>query len=539
MMHALLNSLAIWHNPVFHRFRRSQLRFRSSLFWLLATLIITTFVIALTHIVQTSGYVALPVEQAARNQWLPLLIIQGLILLIKGTGKTSAGLIQDKIEQTLDYQRLTPVKPLRNIVGYLFGLPILEYAMFALTLPHLAFVVIVGNIPLTSVLSVYVAFFTCAIFYHTTAIAVAMVMKRWVLGYLLSIFSVAALNLVIAPLGSQLGIKFLQYLSVYPIFGQEVLPLMGGGGPNLLRFADQVPFFEWSLSPFIFTLLLQCGLIATFTTMVIRRWQKASKHSLSKFYSLGILVAFITLFAGNLWPVITGDSLPFPIFGTQSLSAISNEIAVFLPLIYAGAIWLLCIFLFSNTVPNHHAYIRGVRRAIKLGRKRALPWEDDSANIPFMCLFIAIAVAGFAFIAGEMNQAGFNNTIEAGEHFTRWRLPLALTLVLLSTLLMLQVLQNRGSVLVGLLVWTLPLLIMIVSIAANEGLTTAFAMIASISPIAFLIMTGLLHIDMVVQMGPNEDFNAVNIGAQTGLALITLQIAILSWRWLQLRTRLH
>jgi hypothetical protein len=49
---ALLN---LRDNPVFHRFRRSQLRLKASIFWLLLTLIVTTFVVSLTYIVQTNS----------------------------------------------------------------------------------------------------------------------------------------------------------------------------------------------------------------------------------------------------------------------------------------------------------------------------------------------------------------------------------------------------------------------------------------------------------------------------------------------------
>ena len=186
-MQTLLGILNLADNPVFHRYRRSQLRLKVSIAWLLLTLIVTTFVTTLPYIIETNQGV--PEEAAARSLWIPLLVIQGLILLLKGTARTAAGIIQEKIDQTLDYQRLTPLAPLKNVIGYLVGLPILEYAMFALTLPHLAFIVVKGNIPLLTVLSVYTSFLVCTIFYHMTAVAVGMVMKRWIVGYMTSIFS--------------------------------------------------------------------------------------------------------------------------------------------------------------------------------------------------------------------------------------------------------------------------------------------------------------------------------------------------------------
>jgi len=575
-MYGILQIFNLADNPVFHRYRRSQLRFKRAAFWYLATVIITTFLISLIYIVETNTGIS--EQYAARSQWTRLLIIQGLILLIKGTGKTSAGLIQDKIDQTLDYQRLTPVAPLRNVVGYLFGLPILEYVMFALTLPHLAFIVIKGNIPLSAVFTVYLVFFICAIFYHMTAVAIGLVMKHWLFGYLLSIFSVAFLNLILVPLGALFGLKFLQYLSVFPAIGQKVIPLMvptsadlaeldlqpflppgpppaqfGPPGPQFpantgpgdevgfFSFADPVPFFEWTLSPLVFTLLLQSGLIVTMATMAVRRWQKADKHSLSKPYALGVLTVFLVLLIGNIWPVITRQFLPFPVLGENDLDSLAEPIAILLPLIYTMIVWILCVFLFANVVPDHHAYLRGVRRARKLGHPAARPWEDDSASLAFMSLFVLIAAVGYWIVLGEMNATGFMDFLD-GSRYQAWRLPLAFILVLVNSLLLIQVLEMRGTVLTSLLLWLLPILVAVVSAAAMEDATRFHTVLASLSPLATVIMTGVLPIEATLRIpgsDPSDDFSALYTGSTTGLIFVTVQIGLLFLRWQQLRKALH
>ena len=586
MVNSLLDLVRIWDNPVFHRFRRSQLRLKRSIAWLLLTLIVTTFVVSLTYILETNG-AGMPEDGAARNLWIPLLVIQGLIVLLKGTGQTASGLIQDKIDQTLDYQRLTPVSPLRNIVGYLFGLPLLEYAMFALTLPHLAFVVVKGNIPLGTVFSVYLVFFVCAIFYHMTAIAVGMVMKRWVLGYLLSIFSVAFLNLFLPSVAPQLGLKFLQYLSIFPVIGQKVVPQMavpqmgapgqfgppqqfgpqGPGGPfgpqgpqgpqgqpglfdppaatqgqasegSFIEFAEAVPFFDWTLSPFVFTLLLQIGLIVTFATMAVRRWQKENKHSLSKPYALGILAAFIVLVTGNLWPAITGQYLPFSLIGQTRLEAVDEFLALGLPLVYAVTIWLLCLFLYANVVPAHHSYVRGVRRAEKLGRRMARPWEDDSASIAFMSLFAVVALVGYWVLYSRMSAAGFYAFLD-GTSYSAMRLPFTLALVLMYSLLLIQALERRGTVLVVLVLWLVPILVAVVSAAAIEDLTSVQTVIASISPLAVIGMAGTLPVETVAPGNTGSEFEVILTGYRTGIAFLLVQTAVLAFRWAQVKKSLH
>ena len=552
-MQSIAHLFNLWDNPVFHRFRRSQLRSRKAIFWYLAILIVTTFVVMVTYLSQTN-FINQSAEAAARRLWVPLLILQGLTLLLRGTGRTAAGLIQDKLDQTLDYQRLTPVSPLRNVIGYLFGLPILEYTMFALTLPHLAFIVIKGNIPLGTVFSVYLIFFTCAIFYHMTAIAVGMVMKRWIWGYLLSIFAVAFLNLILPSLASQLGLKFLQYLSVFPVIGEKVVPLMGipippipqtgatpFAGPNqnpLLSFGDPVPFFDWTISPFWFTLLLQSSLIVTFATMAVRRWKKESKHSLSKPYALGMLAVFIVLATGNIWPAITGQSLPFTIFGSNSIEELSSVIAIGLPIVYTMAVWLLCLFLYANVVPTHFDYIRGVRRAKKLNRAAPAPWDDDSANIGFMSLFVVLGLIGFWILYSHMESAGYLSFLD-GTGFPRWRLPLVFGLVLFYSFMLLQALGQRGTVLSVLLVWLLPILVAIVLSAAMQSMTSLQTVIAAVSPLATLLMSGLLPSAHVSQYSPGPEIAALRAGAWAGLVFLIAQVGLLWWRWQQLRIKLH
>lgn len=525
----------LWANPVFQRYRRSRLRLRKSVFWYLLVLVVTTFQSLLTYILETNR--GQPPVEAARDLWIGLIVIQGLILMIKGTGAVSAGLIQDKLDETLDYQRLTPMSPLRSLVGYLFGLPVQEYAMFALTLPYLAFIVIAGEIPLATVGSVYLAFFTCVVLYHTMGIAAGMVMQRWIWGYLLSIFLVVFVNVILPGLISQVGLKFLQYLSVWPVIGQKVLPLVvpanlspqATAGNPFLSPADSVPFYNWTLTPFVFTLALQSALIVTFATMALRRWTSATRHPLSKPYALAFLAGFIVLLIGNIWPAITGQYLPFPIFGVRSLEQLEQPIAIALPLMYCLVIWLLGLMLYGTVLPSHDAYVRGIRRAMKRGRRAAQPWEDDAAGGAFVALYVVTALAGFGVLHYEISAAGFLDfLIEAGFGF--WRLPLVLALVLPYTALLVLVLERKPTNLAILLVWFVPILAATVLSAATESFQTLHAVIASVSPLGLLLMTGLLPTQHL-GAPPEGQFLSLATGVYWGLAFLALQIAVLAWRW--------
>jgi hypothetical protein len=531
----LLDVVRLWSNPPFLRFCRSRLRFRKSVFWCLLTLIVTTFVVTLIYIGRTNSLT--PPQDAARSAWIPILIIQGLILMVKGTGSVSAGLIQDKIDQTLDYQRLTPLTPIRSLVGYVFGLPVLEYVMFTLTLPHLVAIIVIGAIPLSTVLSVYLAFFVCVVLYHMTGIAAGMVMRRWIWGYLLSIFLVIFVNVILPTFISQLGFKLFQHLSVWPVIGQKVLPLLVSEAAfarvtqnPFFSMSDGVPFFNWTLSPFIFTLLLQGVLITTFAVMALRRWQSSTKHSLSKPYALCFLAGFIAVLIGNLWPIITRQYMPFALFGERDIEDLGEVVTIALPLAYSLVTWLLCFILFSIVIPSHHAYVRGVRRAVKLERAAARPWEDDAGSVAVMAVFTLVALAGFWVIFHQIAASGFLDTFRASIHGF-WRLPLAFGLVVFYSALLLQVFEIKPTVLVVLLLWFVPILAAIVLAAAAQDVSGPLAVVASISPLALVLSSGMLPLEGVVPIDAEGEFFAFLVGANTGLVFVLIQIGWLWHRW--------
>ena len=76
---------------------------------------------------------------AARDAFYPILFFQMVILLFMGTGSVAGGISRESADGMIDYQRLTPMTPLAKIVGYLFGLPVREYVLFAVTLPFTIF----------------------------------------------------------------------------------------------------------------------------------------------------------------------------------------------------------------------------------------------------------------------------------------------------------------------------------------------------------------------------------------------------------------
>jgi hypothetical protein len=151
-----------------------------------------------------------------------------------------------------------------------------------------------------------------------------------------------------------------------------------------------------------------------------------------------------------------------------------------------------------------------------------------------MGLFVLVALVGYWILWREVTTAGFLDFLGPAS-LSGWRLPLALGLVLLNTFLLLQVLELKLSALVILLLWFLPILAASVFSAAVEGFATAQAMLASLSPLALVAMSGLVPLQAVADGNMSEEIAAANVGVYTGLAFLVLQTAALWLRWRRIR----
>ncbi len=156
--------------------------------------------------------------------------------------------------------------PAAKLIGYLFGLPIREYALFALTLPMLAFGVIKGGFSAGTVLHFYTIFFTSVIMYHMTAIVAGMLSARPRQVTVISYLMVLLLYFVLPNL-SHLGFTFFEFLTIRPaLFGliSQEIDRIGGAAELIVdqRFTAldsfrDIPFFGFEIQPGLYSLLVQ------------------------------------------------------------------------------------------------------------------------------------------------------------------------------------------------------------------------------------------------------------------------------------------
>ncbi|HSH09142.1 MAG TPA: hypothetical protein VK995_02055, partial [Oceanipulchritudo sp.] len=355
----------LWRNPIFIRFCRSELRFKKAIFWYMLTLIVTAFTVSVIYAPQVvRGREAM---DAARQALLPILIIQGIIMLFMGTGSVASGITREKVDNVLDYQRLTPLPVRDKIMGYLFGLPVRHYVMFFLTLPFLAFVLIVGRVPPSAFVPYYLIFFSSTLLYHFTGLVAGMISRRWRWSARISQGLIVLLYFVLPNL-SHVGLVFLEFLTVRPAFVEYILPIIGGTNGIQVQglgfmAGKSVPLFTVSISGTLFSFLIQAGLISLFAGIVARKWKADSIPAISKLMAIITFAAFTIMSLGNIWPNLTRADNALEIFQAAGGQLGAEVAVVALPLILALVTTTLAFVLMTSALPDPMQYRPGRIRA--------------------------------------------------------------------------------------------------------------------------------------------------------------------------------
>lgn len=468
----MIGSRAMWMNPIVVQHVRSRLRPMPTLTWGIITLTVVAFIFALVFLSLTEREALDPVA-AAKAALVPLIVVQGVILMGLGTSAVATGIARERDQRLLDYHRMTPMSPGAKIVGTLFGLPAREYFLFALTLPFVGYAVIRGGIPLGKVLQFYVVFFSSVWLYHMTGLMAGMVSKKPWHSSFISLGLVAGLYLFL-PQFARFGLSFLDYLTVRPTFygmvAQELQTSEPGPWsrtPMLSMRYREVSFFGLQLNPTVFSLLVQVFALGTMYHVVRRKWLDPAWHALSKGFSLVFMAGVLFLLVGSLWPLVLN-----PTKHQQWLNALngpSHEDA--LPL-FVGLFFVVCVpavlLAVSLITPTAQSTRKGYRRAKKLGLRRA-PWSWDSASsLPWTLALILMAMGAFV---------GFTLSIQAGPVYdvtpVMWRwlvVPAALLVTVALTVQgMLEVLSRRAVLLMLFLLWAVPVMAGVVLLAAFEA----------------------------------------------------------------------
>ena len=505
----------LWRNPILRRFLRTRLRPRALGASLLIVLLIAGFIFAMAR---TSGnsqreYQQREVEMAAaagrpapewaqnglsmesveRMYLIPLLILQGFILFVVGTGQVAGGMTADADEGTMDYMRLSPMTPLAKVLGYLFGLPVREWLMFAVTLPFTAWGLWKGAVPASNWVPVYAVVLTAAVLYHLTGLTAGTVLRnrRW--AFLVSMGGVFLLYTLIPQL-AKLGLVYFEYLTIMPVVTENMVGFIPLSAGAVLRTAQElqadVSFFGLDFPEAVFTIFSQLVLCLTFGVMLWRRWRKPESHLLGKGWASGLAVWIQIVLLGCALPLISPGLLFMSRRFSMGMGRIYRNMGSWEPrlseatamIAIYGTVSLLSVMLLSLLIaPAKERQITGLRRAFRLSGRRIPLFSDEAPSLPFVIFMALAAAAGWTLFArGVIGSHWF-----PGQALPAWA-PAAFGLVILTTsvcgALLYELRGAKAVFLAFIVVGVVPVLTGSVMAAAARDFSVASVWITSASP---------------------------------------------------------
>ena len=483
-----VDAIQFWRNPIFRRYCTSRMRPRGLSVALLLTVLAAGFIVALVHSI--SVRTDMVPEDALRPAVIALLVLQGLILFVLGTAQVAGGMTALRDEGVIDYDRLIPLPPLIKVMGFLFGLPVREWAMFLVTVPFSAWCLWQSGIVFSTWCPLYVVLLSSAIMYHLTGLVTGTVVKnrRW--AFLISIGVVFALYTVI-PQAAKFGMVFFKYLTITPVFQESLPELLPGSAGALakvqMRLAPMVKFFDLDFPEFIYTLFSQVGLIFTFLIMLHRKWRREDAHLLGKNWATAFFLWIQILLLGNALPLIESGAL-FPSHGFSRFRALRDiqppaQEAVVLSGIFGVVSLLLTCVLAVIVTPSRESQMRGWRRARKYGRSR-LELCSDASTAFFHVFAMSVAGASGWYI--------FTAQVVESRWFPGHAVPLSIGVFFLVTLLAAAlsfqaILEWRGGRAMGLIVifiGAVPIMLGAVTGILSNRLVPAATWLTAISPVS-------------------------------------------------------
>jgi hypothetical protein len=367
---------------------------------LLITLLIAGF---LFFMFRTIGrhQAGMSLMDAERMAGIAVLVFQSLILFVLGTAQVSGGMTAEWDEGVIDYQRLIPMSPISKVLGYLLGLPVREYVMFAATLPFTAWAFWKGQVAAGVWAPLYAVIITSALTYHLTGLVTGTVVRnrRW--AFLLSIGLVFSLYSAV-PQMARFGLVFFKYLTITPVFMESLPGLLPQTAGAIVatgqKLAPEVKFFNLGFPEALFTVFCQGGLILTFIVMLCRKWRRSESLLLGKLWATGFFVWVQVLLLGNSLPLIeTGKLFPSREWSRRMLTWSGWEPKAWEAVAMCGVYGLATLFLLFLVTfiitPSEEIQIRGWRRVRKEGRS-SLPFLSDAATAFGWVFIMALAGAG-------------------------------------------------------------------------------------------------------------------------------------------------
>lgn len=493
---------------------RTRLRPLQAVTWAIITVVAATFLYSFVYWNTTQHSNTSP-EAAARATIVPLMVMQGVILMGLGTGAVAGGMAKERTYRLLDYQRLTPMRPSAKIIGMLLGLPIREYFMFVVTLPFVAFAAYRGGLAFGILLQFYIVFLSSVLVYHMTGLAAGMaVAKPWRAGAFSQ--GMVVMLYLILPQFSQYGFTFFEYLTVRPMFlgivQQHLMPRelsLETVRQALQTYRwESVAFFSMKIHPTLFSLLVQGFAMLCMYTVVSRKWRGETRLPFSKPFAICFFIFTQVFLVGSVIPVLHNDLLFEGLSKgvARSTEMLTNErqtgvlTLLLVTLFIAGVVSLGAVHMTTST---WHQSVHGLRRHHKRGNVGKLSWFDDAASSLPLAIALGL-IACISFLA-VYRAAMHAERISMGADYGN---VLVALLFFLAVLIAAQQVREQGGERVFVMgifaAWVVPLLAMVVVLSAfNRPVLAAY--ISLPFPAAGLYISSVMMVDDPLATSANPD----------------------------------
>jgi hypothetical protein len=241
---------------------------------------------------------------------------------------------------------------------------------------------------------------------------------------------------VFLPGLGQAGFSFLSFLTLLPTyFGlmSEELILVGQQNMNWRHqewtdiwnvSTPEVPFFETTLSPAFFTVMMQGLLLAGLFATAHRKWRNEALTAFSKPAGIGLFLLLQFLLLGSLWQLygngnasgllgtaISGDNFDGNLIQeTESGIVRSTVRRTGLVLVSVQTILFTlslgaAVLILNVTCPTRHQYLKGKRRSAKLGLQDIPLWADEKPGwLMVLCLAVIMPFTHFALLTRAVDS---------------------------------------------------------------------------------------------------------------------------------------
>lgn len=339
----------IQDNPILTKHVRSRLRRPEPMAAAFVTLVLCAFLTYITTSKPASSH-------DRETAFAMLLVVQGIVLFLMGTGQVFGALFRAKESNILDFHRISPLSALTLTAGFLFGAPVREYMLFALTLPFSLYTGVVhGGVSLPGWVLITVCTVVAAVLYHLAAMMLALLVEK-------GKTSVGASALVVFTY---------MLASVPPVKYLTILPVVALATRGPLAFDD---LWHGPVGDFLLACLHQAVLIVFLLLAVCRRM----RSEYATYWPKPVAVVFYLLLSR------------LAMLDLQQ----SHDLTEVLPLLMLYLLVGIGLFLVFAVTPPARDFLRGLRRAHKLGRPGLGGWADAAPNWwPLLAFCVLLAVS--------------------------------------------------------------------------------------------------------------------------------------------------